>query len=97
MAMTRQPPGDKTATIQPPADERVSLEQAIRAYTLDAAWQLRLEDQVGSLEVGKQADLIVLSDNLFEMDPHKIHTARVLLTMMNGRVTHDAVPAIAPQ
>ena len=71
------------------SDERVTLEQAIRAYTLDAAWQLRLEDQVGSLEVGKQADLVVLSDNLFEMEPHSIHTAKVLLTMMNGGITYD--------
>ncbi|MEH6581589.1 MAG: amidohydrolase [Halioglobus sp.] len=91
MAMTRQPPGDKTFAVQPPADERVTLEQAIRAYTLDAAWQLRLEEQVGSLQVGKQADLVVLSDNLFEMEPHSIHSAKALLTMMNGRVTYDAI------
>jgi predicted amidohydrolase YtcJ len=91
MAMTRQPPGDDTHAVQPPADERVTLEQAIRAYTLDAAWQLRLEDQVGSLQVGKQADLIILSDNLFELEPHNIHNARVLLTMMDGRITYDAI------
>lgn len=91
MAITRQPPGDSTFQIQPPAEERVTLAQAIRAYTLDAAWQLRLEDQVGSLRVGKQADLVVLSDDLFTMDPHDIHRARVLLTMMNGRVTHDGL------
>jgi predicted amidohydrolase YtcJ len=86
MAITRQPPGDPDFAVQPLAGERVTLAQAIRAYTLDAAWQLRLEEQVGSLEVGKQADLVVLSDNLFELDSYAIHKARVLFTMMDGRV-----------
>ena len=46
---------------------------------------------MGSLQVGKQADLIILSDNLFELESHNIHNARVLLTMMNGRITYDAI------
>jgi predicted amidohydrolase YtcJ len=91
MAITRQPPGDPEFAVQALASERVSLEQAIRAYTLDAAWQLRLEQQVGSLEVGKQADLIVLSDNLFELDKYAIHSARVMMTMMDGRVVYDSL------
>lgn len=91
MAMTRQEAGNSDFPVQPLASERVSLEQAIRAYTLDAAWQLRLEEQVGSLEVGKQADLVVLSDNLFDMDAHAIHTVRVVFTMMDGRVVHDSL------
>jgi hypothetical protein len=73
------------------ASEAVSLEQAIRAYTIDAAWQLRLEDHVVTLQAGKQAGLVVLSNNLFEMTPHNIHTAKVLFTMMNGRVVHDVL------
>ncbi|MDH3622586.1 MAG: amidohydrolase [Myxococcales bacterium] len=43
--------------------QRVSVEQALRAMTSDAAWQLRLEDQIGSIEPGKLADLVILSDN----------------------------------
>jgi predicted amidohydrolase YtcJ len=39
--------------------------------------------------VGKQADLVVLSDKLFEMDSYAIHTARVMFTMMDGRVFHN--------
>jgi len=97
MAITRQPPGDPDYAVQAKASERVGLEQAIRAYTLDAAWQLRLEEQVGSLEVGKQADLVVLSDNLFEMDSYAIHTASVLLTMMNGQVFHNQFVAVKNQ
>lgn len=90
MAMTRQPAGNPDYEPQPLASEVITLEQAIRGYTLDAAWQLRLEDEVGSLQVGKQADLVVLSDNLFEMDPYDIHTARVLTTIVDGRTVFHA-------
>ncbi len=90
MAMTRRPAGDRDFVPQPPASEVITLEQAIRGYTLDAAWQLRLEDQIGSLQVGKQADLVVLSDNLFEMDPYAIHTARVLTTIVDGKTVFNA-------
>jgi hypothetical protein len=89
MAITRQPAGDKNYAIQAPATERISLEQAIRGYTLDAAYQLRLEDQIGSLEVGKQADLVVLKNNFFEMDTYEIHSAGVSLTMVNGKVVYQ--------
>lgn len=86
MAITRQPAGEAGFTVQPPESERITLAQAIRAYTLDAAYQLRLEDEIGSLQAGKQADLVVLSDNLFEIDTYAIHTTRVLLTMVDGEI-----------
>jgi predicted amidohydrolase YtcJ len=91
MAITRRPAGDRDYPVQDPAGEVVTLEQAIRAYTVDAAYQLRMEDQVGSITAGRQADLVVLSDNLFEMDPYDIHTARVLLTVMNGEQQFNAL------
>ncbi len=90
MGMTRRPAGDPDFKPQPLASEIITLEQAIRGYTLDAAWQLGLEDQIGSLQVGKQADLVVLSDNLFEMAPHAIHTARVLTTIVDGKTVYSA-------
>lgn len=90
MGMTRRPAGDPDFRPQPLASEVITLEQAIRGYTLDAAWQLGLEDQIGSLQVGKQADMVVLSDNLFEMDPHAIHTARVLATIVDGETVFSA-------
>jgi predicted amidohydrolase YtcJ len=49
-------------------DERVTVEQSLRAMTSDAAWQLRLEEQVGSIEPGKRADLVILSANPFDYD-----------------------------
>jgi predicted amidohydrolase YtcJ len=49
-----------------------------------------MDDQIGSLEVGKLADLIVLEKNLFEVPPEKIHQVKVLYTLMNGELVHDA-------
>ncbi|MDZ7644679.1 MAG: amidohydrolase [Woeseiaceae bacterium] len=81
---TRQDAGDPDAPVQPRAAERLDIATLIRGYTLDAAWQLRLEDEVGSIEVGKRADLVVLDRNLFEVDPYRIHATRVLLTLLDG-------------
>ncbi len=79
-----------SATVLAPADQRLSVEQAVYANTLGAAYQLRLETSVGSVETGKLADLIVLDKNIFEIDPHDIHSAAVTMTMMNGQVLHQA-------
>lgn len=75
------------------ARQRVSVAEALRNYTWNGAYQLRLEDRIGSIEVGKLADLVVLGANLFEVKPERIHTVPVLLTLMDGRATHEALPA----
>lgn len=85
---TRQELRKPDGGILPPGAERLSIAQLIRGYTLDAAYQVRLDDRVGSIEVGKQADLIVLEKDLFEVPPAEIAATRVLLTMMNGKVRH---------
>ncbi|HNP36284.1 MAG TPA: amidohydrolase [Woeseiaceae bacterium] len=88
---TRQEPGQPDAKIQPRKSERLSVEALVRGFTLDAAYQLRLEDEIGSIETGKKADLIVLDRNIFDIDPYSIHETRVLLTMMDGKVVHEAL------
>jgi predicted amidohydrolase YtcJ len=62
-------------------EERISAEQALRAMTADAAWQLRMEDRVGSIEPGKQADLVILSDNPLDhsAELRDIHVERTLV------------------
>ena len=52
------------------------------------AHQLRLEHKVGSIEVGKHADLIVLENNLFEIPASRIAGTAIAMTMMDGRVTY---------
>ncbi|MHC4620107.1 MAG: amidohydrolase [Planctomycetota bacterium] len=87
VVMLRKHPDMKDALF--PKKQALSLEQTIRAYTIDAAYQLGWEDKIGSLEAGKRADIVVLDRNLFETDPSEIHKTNVLLTMLNGKVVHE--------
>jgi len=87
---TRQFAGEPDAPIQPRESERVDLDTMIRGYTLDAAYQLHMEDEIGSIEVGKKADLVILDRNLFEIDAYEIHQAEVLLTIMDGDVVYKS-------
>ncbi len=61
-----------------------NLDAAVRAYTLDAAYLLRQEDRVGSIEVGKLADMIVVDQNIFEIPQAQIGQTKVLLTLLEG-------------
>jgi predicted amidohydrolase YtcJ len=70
-------------------EQRLTLAQAIEAYTLGAAYSGRREKTEGSLEPGKLADLVVLSQDLFEIDPHKIAETKVFLTMVGGQVVYQ--------
>lgn len=76
-----------------PISERWTVRQAVEAYTINAAKQLRMEDLVGSLEVGKRADMVLLDRNIFEVPHDEIHTIKVLATVMDGKMTHDALGA----
>ncbi len=70
--------------------ERIDLDTALRMYTADGAWQMRLENETGTLEVGKKADLIVLDRDLFEAPATGINEATVRLTMLDGEVIYSA-------
>jgi predicted amidohydrolase YtcJ len=71
-------------------EQRVTLAEAIAGYTLGAAFAGRREKSEGSLEPGKLADLIVVSQNVFEIDPHKIAGTKVVTTMVGGRVVYQS-------
>src|ERR1700730_152499 len=88
-AVTRQTVVGKPAEGFLP-QERISLDQAIEAYTLGAAFAGRRERTEGSLESGKLADLIIVSQNVFEIDPHKIAETKVLTTIVGGRVVYQS-------
>ena len=89
MAVTRQRAGTPDYPVQSRANERLSVDQAIRAHTIDAAWQIRLEDEIGSLEAGKKADLVVLESDPYTSDPYSIHAIEVDLTISNGRIVFE--------
>ncbi len=89
VGMTRQEPGDPNAPVQPRASERLSLEDMLRGYTIDAAYQLHMEDEIGSIEVGKRADFVVLERDLFSVPVHEIHTVEVHSTWLDGEVVYS--------
>ena len=84
VAVTRRAPGDTAGTAWIP-EERVDLPTIVRAYTMGGAYASDSEALTGSIEVGKLADLVVLDRNLFMIPAHEIHTARVVLTVLEGR------------
>lgn len=88
VAVTRRPPDGSGPAWLP--DQRVTLEEMLRAYTLNGAKAAGLGDITGSIEVGKAADLIVLELNLFEVDPMALQGVEVLLTLLEGREVHRA-------
>ena len=71
-------------------DERVPVEAALRAATLDAAWQCHSDHEVGSLEAGKFADFVVLGADPREVEPTTISQIEVLETWVGGECVHRA-------
>lgn len=65
--------------------EKASLEDMIASYTINGAHLIFAEDERGSIEVGKKADLVVLDKNLFEIPVTEINEAKVLLTLFEGK------------
>ncbi|KUJ69406.1 amidohydrolase [Streptomyces albus subsp. albus] len=70
-------------------DQRIRLAEAVRTYTVNAAWQDFAEDWKGTLEVGKVADLCALRGDLLTADPHDIPDMPVVLTAIGGQIVHD--------
>jgi predicted amidohydrolase YtcJ len=87
-AVTRQ-----TLTGEPAAgwfpDERISIAEAIKAYTYNTAYANFEEKLKGSIEVGKLADLTVLSKNLLTVEPKEFLTTNVVYTIVNGKIVYQ--------
>jgi predicted amidohydrolase YtcJ len=65
-------------------DQRITLFESLMAYTLDAAYQFGLETELGSLEVGKRADFVVLSANPFNLPIHEVKDIQIVAVYKNG-------------
>ncbi|HJO04398.1 MAG TPA: amidohydrolase family protein [Acidobacteriota bacterium] len=81
----------EAAPIRLPLSERLDLEDLLKGYTLSGAYQLRMEDQLGSIEVGKLADLVVLDRNLFEIDRYEIHEVRPEAVILEGEIIRGSL------
>jgi predicted amidohydrolase YtcJ len=88
-AVTRQ-----TAEGKPEAgfvpEQRLTVAEAVDGYTMGAAFAGRRDTTEGSVEAGKVADLILVSQNIFEIDPHRISQTKVWMTIVGGRVVYQA-------
>ncbi|SDS25510.1 amidohydrolase [Microterricola viridarii] len=71
-------------------EERVSIEDAVRAYTYGSAYAVGKEDRVGTLAAGMLADFVVLSDDIFAVDSAAIKDITVTGTVIGGEVVYDA-------
>jgi hypothetical protein len=94
VAVTHRALDDSTGALWEP-DERVDLPTILRAYTLGGAIASEQDSLTGSIAVGKAADLIVISEDLFILPVHHIARAHVLLTLLGGREVFRDSTAIA--
>lgn len=69
--------------------EKLTREEALRGFTLDAAWSLFLEKEVGSLEVGKRADLVVFAQDPMTVPEAEIPKAAIDYTLVNGQIVYQ--------
>jgi predicted amidohydrolase YtcJ len=69
-------------------EQKLSLEEVIKGYTLDAAYAEFSEDIKGSIEEGKLADIVVISQDLFQIPPENIADTEVLMTVLNGKIVY---------
>ena len=90
-AITRRDPSNPEDTrIFPPMSQALDLGQCLYAATMGGAYEARMEDKLGSIEVGKYADLVILEKNLFDVASDKIADVKVVATMMDGKFTYRA-------
>jgi predicted amidohydrolase YtcJ len=70
-------------------EQRLSVEEALRAYTAGSAYAAFEEEEKGTISPGKLADVAVFSDDLFKVAPEKIKNVRVVLTVVGGKVVYE--------
>ncbi|HEX6045909.1 MAG TPA: amidohydrolase [Pyrinomonadaceae bacterium] len=71
-------------------EQKISVEESVRAYTLGSAYAEFQENVKGSITPGKLADLVILSRDIFKIDPKEIENVEVMLTMVDGRVVYES-------
>lgn len=80
---------DPTWLLNP--DERISIAQAVEAYTINGAYQLFRDDVVGSISAGKIADLIIIGDDIINIDPLDLDGIEVIATLLGGRTVYGTL------
>lgn len=89
MGCTRQLFDHPELPVLKPYEEKLSVDDGIRSYTINNAYQMHMDDELGSIEAGKYADLVILEKNLFDVPLNEIHNIKVCETIMNGKTTYS--------
>ncbi|RLA99949.1 MAG: hypothetical protein DRG83_12255 [Deltaproteobacteria bacterium] len=71
---------------EPPVDQTITVDQALKMMTIEAAYAMKSEKRIGSLRRGKLADIVVLSDDPYVIDPLDLRNIRILMTIVGGKV-----------
>ena len=71
-------------------EQKITVDEAVRAFTYGSAYAEFQEGIKGTLEVGKLADMVIISDDIFTIDPAKIAEAKVITTIMDGKIVYEA-------
>ena len=87
-AVTRAPLDGKNPNGWFP-EQKLTVEEAVEAYTMGSAYAEFQEKEKGSITPGKLADMVLLSDDIFTIDPAKIREVKVLKTIVGGRLVWD--------
>jgi predicted amidohydrolase YtcJ len=78
-------------------EQAITREQALRFYTINNAWLLFRENEIGSIEPGKFADLVVLDRDLLKCSEDDLRDTEALRTYLAGKIVHDRLPQNEPQ
>lgn len=94
--VTRREVAEDGSICEPPdwaADDTLSVDEALPMMTIDAAYAIFREDELGSLKIGKLADLIIVSGNPLDVEPDALPDLELLMTMVGGQVEYCAAEA----
>ena len=70
-------------------EQKITVEEALRAYTTNNAWAMFAENEVGRIAPGMLADIVVLSDDIFTIEPDKIEQVKVMMTIVDGKIVYQ--------
>jgi predicted amidohydrolase YtcJ len=73
-------------------DQRLSREEMLKSFTWNAAYAAHSEKDLGSLEVGKLADMVLLDKDVMTIDPREILSTRPLVTIIGGEIVYERTP-----
>lgn len=85
--------GDYVIGVLPSADERLSLDEIIKAATYGGAYSMYLEDEIGTIEAGKKADLVIMDMNITDSDIEDVSNVQIMKTFFDGKLAFDAETA----